>query len=405
MSSLIYVGLDVHKDSIVVARCFDIRDAKAVVVAELPGDYRKLKKCLETIGSFDRLRVCYEAGPTGFGLARRLQADGIDCKVIAPSLIPRKPGCRIKTDRRDARKLAELHRNNQLTPVTIPEPHVEAMRDLERARGAAKSDERVARQRVTKFLLRHDRKWSGKSKWTREHLRWIGEQTFDHETQIRAFRSYRTAMDQATARVEELTKDIAELVESWALKPLVRGFQALRGVDLVSAVTWAAEIGDFKRFAHPNSLMAYLGLVPSEETTGDNRKQGGITRTGNKHVRTSAVESAWNNRFTVRFSKTIEERRQGVSAEVRAIAEKAERRLSKRFRHLVDRNKSNKEAAVAVARELAGFVWAIAKAVDTPVAGNPGGRDHRAPRSLPPSPQPPSPLLCVPTKRRRKAIG
>jgi transposase len=405
MSSLIYVGLDVHKDSIVVARCFDHREAKATVVGELPSDYAKVKKCLQKLGPLNQLRVCYEAGPTGYWLARKLQADGIDCVVVAPSLIPRKPGCRIKTDRRDSRKLAELHRDNQLTAVTIPEAHVEAMRDLERARVAAKRDERVARQRVTKFLLRYDRKWGGKSKWTKAHLAWIAEQSFDHEAQNRVYRSYRTAMDQATARVDELAKDIGELVETSTLKPLVRALQTLRGIDLVSAVTWAAEIGDFKRFAHPSSLMAYLGLVPSEESSGDDRKQGGITRTGNKHVRTLAVESAWNNRFSVRFSSTIEARRQGVSAEVRAIAEKAERRLSRRFQHLVFENKSKKLAAVAVARELAGFVWAIAKAVDSPAAGNPGGRDHQAPRSLPPSPQPPSPLLCVPPKRRRKTAG
>jgi transposase len=296
-----------------------------------------------------------------------------------------------------------LYRAGDLTSVTIPDEHVEAMRDLERARAASKKDERVARHRLDKFLLRNNRIWNGKSKWTLAHLKWIGDQTFDHETQSRAFRSYRTALDQATARVEELTNDIAELAETWVLKPLVKALQAMRGISLVSAVTWVAEIGDFKRFAHPSALMAYLGLVPSESTTGTKRRQGGITRTGNKHVRQSAIESAWNNRHPARTSKIIEARRQGLPAEVRAIAEKGERRLSKRYRHLVDNNKSKKEAAVAVARELAGFVWAIAKAVDTPAAGNPGGRDHQAPRSLPPSPQPPSPLLCVPKRRNQKS--
>jgi transposase len=402
MSSIIRVGLDVHKESIVVARCFDGTDCKAACIAKLPSDYRRLKKCLEKIGSFDRLKVCYEAGPTGFWLARRLNADGIKCMVVAPSLIPVKPGCRIKTDRRDACRLAELYRSGDLTSVTIPDEHVEAMRDLERARNAAKKDERVARHRLDKFLLRNDRIWNGKSKWTLAHRKWVGAQTFEHETQNRAFRSYRTAHDQATARVEELTNDIAELVETWALKPLVKSLQALRGVSLVSAVTWAAEIGDFKRFAHPRALMAFLGLVPSEHSSGNKQCRGGITRTGNKHVRKIAVETAWNNRFRVRTSKIIEARRQGLPAEIRAIAEKAERRLSQRFRHLVDNNKSTKEAAVAVARELVGFVWAIARVVDTPAVGDPGGRDHQAPRSLPPSPQPPSPLLCVPKKRTRK---
>ena len=234
-------------------------------------------------------------------------------------------------------------------------------------------------------------------------MTWIAAQAFPLEAQNLAFRSHLTALHQATARVDELTDNIARSVETWALKPLVTAPQALRRISLVSAVTWAAEIGDFKRFAHPRALMAFLGLVPSEESSGTKRKRGPITRTGNKHVRQIAVESAWNNRFVVRPSKIIEARRQGLPAEIRAIAEKGERRLSKRFRHLVDRNKSKKEAAVAVARELAGFVWAIARAVDTPAAGKPGGRDHQAPRSLPPSPQPPSPLLCVPKKRTRKS--
>jgi len=365
MSSLIYVGLDVHKDSIVVARCFELKGSAAAVVAELPSDESQVRKCLEKLGANERLRVCYEAGPTGFGLARKLRAVGIECVVIAPSLIPTRPGRRIKTDRRDARNLAELHRDGQLTAVAIPEPHVEAMRELERARAAAKRDERVARQRVAKFLLRNERIWNGKSKWTKTHLAWIAAQTFDHDARSRAYRALRTALEQATARVDELTRDIAEAVETWALRPLVRALQALRGVDLVSAVTWAAEIGDFNRFAHPKALMAYLGLVPSEHSSGESRKQGAITRTGNKHVRTSAVESAWNNRRCRGVSKTIEARRQGVSAEVRAIAEKAERRLSRRFRRLVERNKPSKQAAVAVARELTGFVWAIAR-VATP---------------------------------------
>jgi transposase len=402
MSSLIRVGLDVHKDSIVVARCEDGTTSRATLIDTLPSDYAKLKKCLAKIGPLDRLRVCYEAGPTGFGLARRLNADGIKCVVVAPSLIPQKPGCRIKTDRRDACRLAELHRSGDLTSVTIPDEHVEAMRDLERARAAAKKDERTARQRVSKFLLRNDVKWEGASTWTQAHMKWITAQSFPHEAKNLAYRSHLTALHQATARVDELTDNIAKSVETWALKPLVTALQAMRGISLVSAVVWAAEIGDFKRFAHPRALMAFLGLVPSEHSSGNKQRRGPITRTGNKHVRQIAVETAWNNRFVVRTSKIIEARRQGLSAEIRAIAEKGERRLSKRFRYLVERGKSKKEAAVAVARELVGFVWAIARAVDTPAAGSPGGRGHQAPRSLPPSPQPPSPLLCVPTKRTRK---
>jgi transposase len=394
MSSVIYVGLDVHQDSITVARCAAGERTPATVVDAVPNDYAKLKKRLERIAGLANLRICYEAGPTGYDLARRLRSDGATCAVVAPSLIPVKQGCRIKTNRRDAVRLAQLHRSGELTEVAVPAPEIEAMRDLERARDDAKGDERRARQRLDKFLLRHNRIWRDGEKWTKKHLVWVRAQTFEGAAQVRAFRSYLTTLDQATARVAELTKDLAELVETWCLAPLVKALEALRGVQLVTAVTWAAEIGDFARFAHPRQLMAYAGLVPAEHSSGNRRKQGGITRTGNKHLRRLLVEAAWNYRYPIRTSATIEARRQGVPAAVRAIAERAERRLQRRFRQLVERGKSSRQAVTAVARELLGFAWAIARAVEEPAVGDGGGRDHQAPRSLPPSPQPPSPLLC-----------
>jgi transposase len=358
--SLIFVGLDVHKDSIVVATARK-GDGPATVVDRLPHDYPKLLKLLKRIGDVKQLRVCYEAGPTGYGLARRLNAEGISCVVIAPSLIPVQRGRRVKTDRRDAARLASLFRSGELTEVTIPEAHVEAMRDLERARDDAKQDERVARQRLDKFLLRHSRFWKGGTKWTAQHIAWIRSQTFEHEAQTRTMAGYILALDQATSRVEELTKDIAELVETWSLGPLVTALQALRGVQLVTAVTIAAEIGDFTRFARPSELMSYVGLVPSEHSSGGSRRQGGITKTGNKHVRRLLVETAWNYRFRSRVSKTIEARRRKTSIEVRTIAEKAERRLCRRFDRMQRKGKLGTQTATAVARELVGFVWAIAR--------------------------------------------
>jgi transposase len=267
----------------------------------------------------------------------------------------------VKTDRRDAARLASLYRSGELTAVAIPEPHVEAMRDLERARDDAKRDERVARQRLDKFLLRHARIWSGGSKWTQKHRAWIHNQTFPQLELTRTHASYVTALDQAGGRVAQLTQDIADLVEKWALGPLVKDLQALRGVQLVTAVTLAAEIGDFSRFSHPRQLMAYVGLVPSEHSTGAKRQQGGITKTGNKHVRRIVIETAWNYRFRPRRSRTIEARRSKVSPEVRAIAEKAERRLCRRFERLQQKGKVSKAVVTAVARELLGFVWAIAQ--------------------------------------------
>lgn len=358
--SVVFVGLDVHKDSIVIATARQ-GAAPAVFVDSLIHDVPKLLARLKRIAAPDLLRVCYEAGPTGYGLARRLQAEGISCAVIAPSLIPVQQGRRIKTDRRDAVRLASLFRSGELTAVTIPEPQVEAMRDLERARDDAKCDERVARQRLDKFLLRHSRIWSEGTKWTQKHVAWIRGQTFESEAQTRTLASYLTAVDQATARVEELTTDIGELVETWTLGPLTTALQALRGVQLVTAVTLAAEIGDFARFSRAAELMAYVGLVPSEHSSGGSRRQGGLTKTGNKHVRRIVIEAAWNYRFRPRQSKTIEARRVKVSPAVRAIAEKAERRLCRRFERMQQKGKSSKQVVAAVARELLGFVWAIAR--------------------------------------------
>ncbi|HEY5313790.1 MAG TPA: IS110 family transposase [Pirellulales bacterium] len=358
--SLIYVGLDVHQDSIVVAVARAGR-SPAVVVDRLPNDFGKLIACLSRLGSGPRLRVCYEAGPTGYDLARRLRSLGIHCGVVAPSLMPVQPGRRIKTDRRDAARLAQLYRSGDLVEVAIPEPQVEAMRDLERTRDDAKRDERVARQRLDKFLLRHSLIWSGGTKWTKKHLTWIRSLVFSAPALTRSWASYLLALEQATARVEELTKDIGELVETWTLGPLTTALQALRGVQLVTAVTLAAEIGDFARFARPSQLMAYVGLVPSEHSSGATRRQGRITRTGNKHVRRLLVETAWNYRFRPKHSATIEARRAKASPEVRAIAEKAERRLVRRFDRLQQRGKPSQQVVTAIARELLGFVWAIAR--------------------------------------------
>lgn len=355
-----FVGLDVHKDSIAVAVADNGREP-ARLLETIAHDEVSLLELLDRLGPKARLRICYEAGPTGYGLARRLNEQGFCCSVVAPSLVPVQSGRRIKTDRRDAVRLAHFLRSGDLVQVTIPEAQTEAMRDLERAREDAKQSERAARHQLDKFLLRHARRWSGGSKWGPKHWSWIKQQEFSQEALRRVRDDYTTTVEQAALRVERLTNDIGELVEQWALGPLVKGLQALRGVDLVTATVLAAEIGDFKRFDTPRQLMAYLGLVPSEHSSGTTRWQGGITRTGNRHARWILVEAAWNYRFCPRSSKRINARRRLVTAGVRTIAERAEQRLHRRFRTLIDRGKSNKKTVIAVARELVGFVWAIAQ--------------------------------------------
>jgi transposase len=358
-TSLRFVGLDVHKESIAVAVAESGR-GPAQLLETIAADELLLLKLLDRLGPKSRLRVCYEAGPTGYGLARRLQEQGICCVVVAPSLVPTQTNRRIKTDRRDAVRLAHFLRSGDLVEVSIPEAQTEAMRDLERAREDAIQVERVARQQLDKFLLRHGRRWSEGSKWTLKHWQWIKLQAFAEEASRRVLADYQQTVEQASARVKRLTLDIRELTERWTLGPLVRALQALRGVDLVTAVVLAAEIGNFKRFRTPKQLMAYLGLVPSEHSSGGSRRQGGITRTGNRHARWVLVEASWNYRFRPGPSRTIQARRQHVAPGVRAIAERAEQRLSRRFRRLIDRGKSSQKAVTAVARELVGFVWSIA---------------------------------------------
>jgi transposase len=363
--SLVYVGLDVHKETIVVA--YAVGRGAAKVVRSIANDWPSLLRVLGELGRHERLRVAYEAGPTGYGLARRLNATGVACVVAAPSLIPVAPGRRIKTDRRDAARLAELHRDGQLVAVTIPEVQTEAMRDLERARDDAKNAERSARHQLDKFLLRQGRSWS-QTKWTRLHWAWIERQEFVTEASRRVRADYVRAAREATARVARLDEEIEELVATWALAPLVRALQALRGVRLLTAVIVAAEIGNFARFGTARELMAYLGLVPSESSSGEKRRQGPITRSGNGHVRRILTEASWNYRFRPRASRAITQRRAGLPAAVVAIAETAERRLSRRFEHLSRRGKPSQKVATAVARELAGFVWAIAREVEVPAA-------------------------------------
>jgi len=357
-----FVGLDVHKDSIVIAVA-EAGRASARVVGSVPNEGKALSKVLDKLGPRPSVLCCYEAGPTGYGLARALKAAGWSCDVIAPSLVPKKSGQRIKTDRRDAMKLAQNHRAGELVAVFIPDEKTEAIRDLERAREGAKRAERVARQQLSKFLLRHGRCYPGKTTWNDAHRAWIAQQAFAEPAQQHVLSDGLATVEAATLRCRQLTEKLRELAEDWRLAPLVKALQALRGVEFVTAVTLAAEVGDFRRFAKAGDFMGYVGLIPSEDTSGPHRRQGPITKTGNGHVRHVLVESAWHYRRPPRISKAVRERSVGLSPAVCAIAWKAQKRLHGRLHRLIRRGKNPAEAATAVARELAGFVWAIAREV------------------------------------------
>jgi transposase len=354
-----FVGLDTHAESITVAVADDGRGA-AQALGSVPNNFSSLTKVLRRLGPPAIVVCCYEAGPTGFGLARQLTAAGWNCSVIAPSLVPKKPGSRVKTNRRDAAKLAHFLRSGDLTTVFIPDEDSEAIRDLSRARAAAKRAERVARQQLSKFLLRHGRHFTGTT-WKRDHREWIAQQRFERPAQQCVLQDHVSAVDMASDRVHRLTQDLAGFVPTWDKAPLVTALQALRGIEMVSAVTIVAEICDFKRFATARELMGYLGLVPSEQSTGDDQHRGRITRTGNDHVRWTLVEAAWHYRRPPNLSKAIRQRTATVAAGVRMIAWKAQARLYRRMQRLLSRGKTPQRTVVALARELAGFVWAIAR--------------------------------------------
>jgi transposase len=357
-----FVGLDVHKDSIVIAVAEEGREA-ARVIGTIPHEWKALRKVLDKLGPRSTVHCCYEAGPTGYGVARTLIAAGWACDVIAPSLVPKKSGQRIKTDRRDAVKLAQNHRAGELVAVFIPDEQTEAIRDLERARGAAKKSERVVRHQLSKFLLRHGRRYPGRTTWNSTYLAWIAKQTFVEPAQQYVLADGLAAVEAATLRVSQLTERLRQLAHSWHQAPLVKALQAMRGVEMLTAVTLAAEVGDFRRFATASDFMGYVGLVPSEQTSGDHRRQGPITKTGNAHLRHVLIESAWHYQRQPRISKALRVRSMGVAPQVCAIAWKAQKRLHHRLQRLIGRGKNPGEAVTAVACELAGFVWAIAREV------------------------------------------
>jgi transposase len=360
--TITYVGLDAHKKTISVAvaepgRAGAVRSLGSI--ANQPATVARLAKRLAA--AHGKLRFCYEAGPCGYGLHRQLTALGHDCVVAAPSLIPRRPGERVKTDRRDGMMLARSDRAGELALVWVPDPAHEAMRDLVRGREQAVAELRRHRQHLQALLLRHGRIWLGKTSWTAAHLAWIGGLAWQHSAHRILVDDHLAAIAAARARRDRLTREIEALVPGWRWAPVVAALQAMRGIALISAVTLVAAIGDVARFPTARQLMGYLGVVPSEHSSGPKRRQGGITKAGNNSARRVLVEGGWTYRSPPRLTPAMQARQNGLPKTVRDIAWKAQRRLCARYRALAAQHKPNPVIATAIAREMVGFIWAIAR--------------------------------------------
>ena len=360
---IMYVGLDVHKEGIIVAVAegglrSQVREYGRI--ANTPAAVERLARKLSRDGV--RLRFCYEAGPCGYGIQRQLSALGHDCVVVAPSLIPKRAGDRVKTDRRDAANLARLHRAGELTAVWVPDPRHEAMRDLVRARLDAVRALRRARQQLSGFLLRQGCHY-GRPAWTKLHRRWLAGLKFEQTVHYIVLEDYIAAVEAAEARRDRLTAQIEAMLPDWTLAPIVAALQTMRGIALVNAATLIAELGDLSRFANARQLMAYLGLVPSEHSSGASIRRGGLTKAGNNAARRLLIEAAWCYRFPARVSRELRLRQEAQPRPIREIAWKAQLRLCARYRKLARSGKPANVVTAAIARELAGFIWAIARRV------------------------------------------
>jgi len=361
-SSKLFAGMDVHKDSIDIAVAEEAGEVRHH--GRIGGEANALVRAVRKLESLGRpLVFVYEAGPCGFGIYRMLKARGHECWVVSPSNTPRRVRDRIKTDRRDSLKLAGLARAGELTPIYVPDALDEAMRDLVRAREDAVVVQRQSRQRLAALLLRNDIRYAGKSAWTEGHRRWIARLRLPTVAQRIAFEEYVQAVAESTERVQRFTRAIEQELVHWRWQPVVAALQACRGIQLIHAVRIVAELGDLARFERPRQLMAYLGLIPSEDSTGERRRQGSITKAGNRSARRALVEAAWAYQHRPAVSPVIARRQTGLPKTVTQLAWQGQLRLCGRFRRLQARGLNRNKIAVAIARELAGFVWAIGQQV------------------------------------------
>jgi transposase len=363
-SSTLYIGLDVHKESIAVAYIAQEHGAEVTSLGTIGTRQCDIDHLIRKMQSkATQLVFVYEAGPCGYWLYRYLTKQGHVCWVVAPSLIPKKAGDRVKTDRRDAVQLARLMRSGDLTPVYVPTVEDEAIRDLTRAREDALRDLKSAKFRLKAFLLRQDIRYTGRATWGPAHLRWLAEVVCPTSAQQIVFQEYVRAVNEHAERLQRLEQELHEQVTAWRLYPVVEALQALRGVQFTVAVTTVAELGDLTRFENPRQLMKFLGLIPSEYSSGERRRQGSITKAGNTHARRALVEGAWAYRYPAKVSRHLQLRLEQLPKPIQDISWKAQVRLCKRFRRLTARGKHANQVVVAIARELAGFMWAIAKEI------------------------------------------
>jgi transposase len=359
-----YVAFDTAKLKHAVAVAEGGRGGEIRFVGEIENRPATIERLIKKLGRrYKKLQVCFEAGPTGYGLYRQMQALGHDCLVVAPALIPRRPGERVKTNRRDALTLARLFRAGELSGVWVPDEVHEAVRDLVRGRMTAAEDVRRKRQQLLSFLLRHGRIFTGGDHWTRAHRRWLAEQRFDHPAQQIVFQDGIAAIEDAVERQRRLEEQLASLVPKWSMAPVVAAYQAMRGVSFLVAVTFAAEIGDVRRFDTPRQLMSFLGLVPAERSTGETVRRTGLTLAGNRRARRVLVEAAWSYRHPARVSETLRVRLEALPKTVRDIAWKAQVRLCGRYRRLGAAGKKLPVIIAAIAREMAAFLWAIGRQI------------------------------------------
>jgi transposase len=364
-----YVGLDVHKDTTVIAVAEGQRDGEVRIYGTISSDLHALEKTLRKFGGEGvTLHVVYEAGPTGYVIYRRLRQLKINCIVVAPSKLPYEKGVRQKTDRRDALMLARLHRAGELTAIHVPDAIDESIRDLTRARADAVHDLTRAKQRLKSFLLRQGYRYQGKANWSEAHQRYLRELVLPLPALKAVLEEYLLAITQTTQRVERLDDLIAAQVPQWRMYPAVQALMCLRGFQLTAAAVLVAELGDVRRFTHPRHLMAFLGLVPQEHTTGTSRKLGGVTKAGNAHARWILTEAVQHAFLTPKVSTQLTVRQRGQPTAYRELSWKVQTRLYKRSRHLIGRGVMKAKVTVALARELAGFVWALLSQVPFPKA-------------------------------------
>jgi transposase len=351
------VGIDAHKKDLFIAMLTGTETTPVTwTVPNEPNAVRRLVRKLERAAP-GPVRACYEAGPCGYALQRQMTTERVSCQVIAPALVPRKPGERVKTNRRDARKLGELLRAGLLTEVRPPTPAEEAVRDLCRARDDARADLQRCRHRLGKLLLRRGLHFSGRN-WTRAHRQWVDSLTWEHEAERVVVEDYWLAIDHVEARLIELDAQVMDIAQTEPYREPVAWLRCFRGIDTLTAILILAELHDFRRFQSPRALMAYLGLVPGEDSTGEKHRRGRITRTGNALVRRLLVETAWHYQHRPTVGVALARRRKGQPGRVIAVADKAQQRLCRRFRKLAAEHKPPPKIAVAIARELAGFLWA-----------------------------------------------